>query len=121
MVAAVDVSSKSAAITFAVGPSGRMPRIQFASTFDASDSAAPWVSSGIMLMPGFVPPVPVVLATPVPVRLNQVSIVNWPRSSLLGSPKVTYAPLEPSFRPEPMPVPESSFETLDSLIRYRRR
>ena len=36
-----------------------------------------------------IPPVPVVLATPVPVRLNQVSIVNWPRSSLVGSPNVT--------------------------------
>ena len=36
-----------------------------------------------------IPPLPVVLATPVPVRLNQVSIVNWPRSSLAGSPKVT--------------------------------
>ena len=68
-----------------------------------------------MLMPGFVPPVPVVLATPVPVRLNQVSIVNCARSSLDGSPKVTYPPLDPSFSPEPMPVSEASLETVDSL------
>ncbi len=39
-----------------------------------------------------IPPVPVVLATPVPVRLNQVSIVNCARSSFAGSPNVTYAP-----------------------------
>ena len=44
------------------------------------------------------PPVPVVLATPVPVRLNQVSIVNWARSSLAGSPNVTYAPALPRSR-----------------------
>ncbi len=99
-----------------VGPSGRMPRIQFASTFEPSASAAPWVSSGIMLMPGFVPPVPVVLATPAPVRLNHVSIVNCARSSLAGSPKLTYAPPDPSFSPEPMPVSESSFDAVDSLL-----
>ena len=39
-----------------------------------------------------IPPVPVVLATPAPVRLNHVSIVNVARSNLAGSPKVTYAP-----------------------------
>ena len=35
------------------------------------------------------PPVPVVAATPVPTRLNQVSTVNVPRPSAAGLPKVT--------------------------------
>ncbi len=74
--------SKSAAITL---PAVSMPRIQLASTSESSDCGAPWVSSGRMV----IPPLPVVLGVPVPVRLNQVSMVNWARSSLAGSPKVT--------------------------------
>ena len=84
------MASKSAAITL---PAVLMPRIQLASTFEPSASGAPWVRSGTRFA---IPPVPVVFGVPVPVRLNQVSIVNWPRSSLAGSPKVTYEALPSS-------------------------
>ena len=46
----------------------------------------PCVTSGKKLA---MPLVPVDTPTPVPVRLNRVSMVNVPRSSLAGSPKVT--------------------------------
>ena len=89
------MASKSAAITF---PVVLMPRSQLASTFEFSAWAAPWVRRGTKFT---IPPLPVVLATPVPVRLNQISIVNVARSSLAGSPKVTYAPPLPRSRPFP--------------------
>ena len=90
VVGGSSMPSKSAAITL---PVVLMPRIQLASTVEPSACAAPCVRSGTRLA---TPPVPVVLATPVPVRMNQVSIVNCWRPSLVGTPIVTYAPLLPS-------------------------
>ena len=63
-----------------------MPRIQLASTLLPSASGPPCVTSGMKLA---MPPFPVVPDTPVPVRLNQVSMVHVARSSLSGSPNVT--------------------------------
>ena len=67
------------------------------------------------------PPVPVSLATPAPVRLNQVSIVNVDRSSFAGSPNVTYAPLDPRSRPvgcwgAPAGVAVTWFDAVDWLV-----
>ena len=70
--------------------------IQLASTFEPSACGPPWATSGMNCV---IPPVPVVLATPAPVRLNHVSIVNVERSSFAGSPNVTYAPLDPRSSP----------------------
>ena len=36
------------------------------------------------------PPVPVLVPTPAPVRLNQSSTVNWRRSKTRDAPNVTY-------------------------------
>ncbi len=65
------------------------------------------------------PPVPVVPPVPSPVRLNQVSIVNWPRSSSVAFPKDTYAPAVPrssALLPGPgCGVALASFEAVDGL------
>ena len=67
--------------------------------------AAPWVRSGTKFV---IPPVPVVLATPVPVRLNQVSIVNCGQIQLgriaeqdvrPGAPEVEGRDYRPPTRP----------------------
>ena len=80
----VAMSSKSAPST---SVSSSITSIQLASTFDPSDCGDPWVISGTALV---IPSVPVwAIEVPAPVRLNQVSMVNWARSSLAGSPKVT--------------------------------
>jgi hypothetical protein len=67
-------------------PVSLMPSSQFASTVPPSVCGPPWVTSG---MNCGMPLVPVVFGTPAPVRLNQVSIVNVPRSSFAGSPSRT--------------------------------
>src|SRR5512142_2439106 len=56
------------------------------STFDPSASARPFVISGIALA---IPPVPVLVPTPAPVPLNQVSSVNRDASKDGAAPKVT--------------------------------
>src|SRR6266536_6207909 len=57
------------------------------STFEASASARPFVTSGIALA---MPPLPVLVPTPAPVRLNHVSTVKREAPSDGAAPKVTY-------------------------------
>src|SRR4051794_2061163 len=57
------------------------------STFDPSASARPLVSSGMALA---MPRLPVLVPTPVPVRLNHSSSVNWAVASPGAAPNVTY-------------------------------
>ena len=77
-----------------VGRRRRCRASQFSSTLEAASSVScePWVTNGMKFT---TPSVPVVSLVPGPVRLNHVSIVNWARSSLAGSPNVTYAVPEP--------------------------
>ncbi len=65
------------------------------STFEPSASARPFVTSGIAVTP----PVPVLVARPAPVCLNQVSSVNVAAPRAGAAPNVTYE-LEP-FRSSP--------------------
>ncbi|SRR6266542_4429804 len=62
------------------------------STFEPSASARPLVSSGIALA---MPPLPVFVPTPTPVRSNHVSSVNREAPNDGAAPNVTYW-LEPS-------------------------
>ncbi len=57
------------------------------STFEASASARPFVTSGIALA---MPPVPVEVPTPAPVRRNHSSSVNCEAPRPAAGPKVTY-------------------------------
>src|SRR5215211_5765939 len=66
------------------------------STFEPSFSARPLVISGTVLA---IPPDPVLVPTPTPVRLNHVSNVNCAAPKPGAAPNVTY-PLEPAkYRP----------------------
>src|SRR6266508_2918722 len=57
------------------------------STLEPSASARPLVTRGIALA---IPPLPVLVPTPAPVRLNQVSSVNVAAPNPAAGPKVTY-------------------------------
>src|SRR3954466_15818737 len=57
------------------------------STFEPSASARPFVTSGIALA---MPPEPVLVPMPAPVRLNHVSSVNCAAPSPGAAPIVTY-------------------------------
>src|SRR6266540_5054800 len=57
------------------------------STFEPSASARPFVTSGIALA---MPPLPVLVPMPAPVRLNQVSSVNVAAPRPGAAPNVTY-------------------------------
>ncbi len=57
------------------------------STLLPSASPRPFVSSGTAAV---IPPVPVVVVAPVPVRLNQTSRVNDAAPRVLALPNVTY-------------------------------
>src|SRR6266545_5277193 len=57
------------------------------STFEPSASARPFVISGTALA---IPPVPVLVPTPAPVRLNHVSNVNCAAPKPGAAPNVTY-------------------------------
>src|SRR5437667_12335677 len=65
------------------------------STLLPSFSARPFVTSGTAVTP----PVPVLVAAPVPSRRNQVSIVNVAESSPGAGPHVTYALVQPKSIP----------------------
>ena len=78
-----------------------------------SASARPLVTSGIAEA---IPPVPVLVPTPAPVRLNQVSSVNWGAPSEAACPIVTYwlEPLNWSALLLACGVAAASFDACDS-------
>ncbi len=98
------------------------------STLEPSASARPLVTSGMAVMP----PLPVLVPTPAPVRWNQVSSVNVAAPSPGAAPNVTYWLLPLKARAVPAGAAEttgtngdggtaSSIETSRTSERARRR